>query len=262
MAGSIRQRGKQSWEVRAFVGKDPVTGKKQYATKTIRGEKRDAEIALGRMLGEIEDGQYAVRAGTVGELCEKWFAEAEPDLSPSTGPEYRRLLDNRIIPRWGSTPPRRLRTSDLDLWYSELRRNGALRGGPLEPNSVKRIHSVLRRALQQGVRWGWITTNPAANATLPRAHKKPMELPPPADVALIIERSGEGEPVPTDLPAARGRNRRTPRRDVRAPVEARRLRAPALAHRARHRRWRRRPAHRQGHEDPPGTPRHARRGDR
>jgi len=40
VAGSIRQRGKQSWEVRAFVGKDSATGKKQYVTKTIRGERR------------------------------------------------------------------------------------------------------------------------------------------------------------------------------------------------------------------------------
>ena len=28
VAGSIRQRGKQSWEVRAFAGKDAATGKK------------------------------------------------------------------------------------------------------------------------------------------------------------------------------------------------------------------------------------------
>lgn len=49
------------------------------------------------MLGEIEDGQYAVRAGTVGDLCEKWGAQAEPDLSPSVAPEYRRLLDSRIL---------------------------------------------------------------------------------------------------------------------------------------------------------------------
>jgi hypothetical protein len=55
--------------------------KKQYVTKTIRVERREAGVALGRMLGEIEDGQFAVRAGTVGDLCEKWFARAEPDLS-------------------------------------------------------------------------------------------------------------------------------------------------------------------------------------
>src|SRR5947207_3457614 len=170
-------------EVRACVGKEPVSGKKQYVTKTIRGKRREANVALGRMLGEIEDGQYAVRAGTVGDLCEKWFAQAEPDLSPSVGPEYRRILDNRILPKWRDVPLRRLRTADLDLWYGELRRKGALNGGPLAPNSVMRIHSVLRRALVQGVRWGWITTNPAPNATLPRVAKQQMNLPNPAGVA-------------------------------------------------------------------------------
>jgi hypothetical protein len=60
----------------------------------------------------------------------------------------------------GNVPLRRLRTSDLDLWYAELRRKGALNGGPLAPNSVMRIHSVLRRALGQGVKWGWISMNP------------------------------------------------------------------------------------------------------
>ena len=135
MAGSIRQRGKQSWEVRSFAGKDPATGKKRYVTKTIRGTRKEAEVALGRLLGEIEDGQHVVRAGTMGDLCERWYAQTAPDLSPSVAPEYRRLLDNRILPRWGSTPLRRVRTADLDLWYAELRRSGGLKsGGPLAPN--------------------------------------------------------------------------------------------------------------------------------
>lgn len=210
MAGSIRQRGKQSWEVRCFVGKDAVTGKKLYASKTVRGERRDAEVALGRMLGEIEDGQHAVRAGTVGELCERWFAQAEPDLSPAVAPNYRRLLDNRILPRWGDVPLRRLRTADIDLWYGELRRKGAVNGGPLTPNSVMRIHSVLRRALVQGVRWGWITTNPAANATLPRVRKQMLELPSPADVARLIDAAAKVNPsLPTffRLSAATGARR-------------------------------------------------------
>jgi hypothetical protein len=69
----------------------------------------------------------------------EWFTQAEPDLSPSVGPEYRRLLDNSILPRWGNVPLCRLRTADLDLWYAELRRTGALNGGPLAPNSVMRV---------------------------------------------------------------------------------------------------------------------------
>lgn len=187
MAGSIRQRGKHSWEVRAFAGRDAATGKKRYVTKTVRGAKRDGEVALGRLLAEIEDGQHAVQGGTVGELCEKWFAHAEPDLSPSVVPHYRWILDHRILPQFGSTPLRRLRTVDIDLWYAELRRSGRSGGRALAPATVRRTHAVLRRALAQGVKWGWLTHNPAANATPPQSRKQQLSLPDPAEVARLIE---------------------------------------------------------------------------
>jgi len=210
VAGSIRQRGKQSWEIRAFAGKDAETGKKRYVTRTVRGDRREAEVALGRLLGEIDDGQHAVRAGTVGELCERWYSHAAPDLSPAVAAEYRRLLDRRILPRWADVPLRRLRTADLDQWYSELRRSGAAGGKPLAPNTVMRSHAVLRRALAQGVKWGWLTANPAANASPPRSKKQHLELPDPADVARLIEAAANVNPsLPTyfRLAAATGARR-------------------------------------------------------
>lgn len=200
VAGSIRQRGKKSWEVRAFAGKDAETGKKRYVTRTVRGERREAEVALGRLLGEIEDGQHAVRAGTVGELCERWYAHASPDLSPAVAAEYRRLLDKRILPRWKDTPLRRLRTADLDQWYAELRRAGGPKGKALAPNTVVRAHAVLRRALAQGVKWGWLTVNPAANASPPRPRKQQLELPDPADIARLVKAAAKVNPsLPTYL---------------------------------------------------------------
>jgi integrase len=200
MAGSIRQRGKQSWEIRAFAGKDAETGKKRYVTRTVRGERREAEVALGRLLAEVDDGQHAVRAGTVGELCERWYSHAAPDLSPAVAAEYRRLLDKRILPRWSDTPLRRLRTADLDQWYAELRRSGAAGGKPLAPNTVIRSHAVLRRALAQGVKWGWMTLNPAANASPPRPRKQQLDLPEPADIARLIEAAAKVNPsLPTYL---------------------------------------------------------------
>jgi integrase len=200
MAGSTRQRGKQSWEIRAFAGKDAETGKKRYVTRTVRGDRREAEVALGRLLAEIEDGQHAVRAGTVGELCERWYSHAAPDLSPAVAAEYRRLLDRRILPRWADVPLRRLRTADLDQWYSELRRSGAAGGKPLAPNTVMRSHAVLRRALAQGVKWGWLTVNPAANASPPRPRKQQLDLPDPGDIARLIEAATKVNPsLPTYL---------------------------------------------------------------
>lgn len=210
MAGSIRQRGKQSWEVRAFAGRDAETGKKRYVTRTVRGERRDAEVALGRLLGEIEDGQHAVRAGTVGDLCDRWYAHAAPDLSPTVAAEYRRLLDKRILPRWGDVPLRRLRTAELDQWYGDLRRTGGPGSSALAPNTVLRAHAVLRRALAQGVKWGWLTVNPAANASPPRPKKQHIELPEPDEVTRLIEAAAKVNPsLPTyfRLAAATGARR-------------------------------------------------------
>lgn len=82
MAGSMRQRGTESWELRVHVGRDPETGKKQYATKTVRGSRREAERALARLVADVEDGAVAVRAGTVAELCERWFSQVEPTCRP------------------------------------------------------------------------------------------------------------------------------------------------------------------------------------
>jgi hypothetical protein len=109
MAGSLRQRGKTSWQLRVLVGRDEITGRKTYVSKTFRGGRREAERALARLVAEVEAGSTTAAAGTVAELCNKWFEYACPNLSPAVSAEYRRLLDKRILPRWGSTPVRRWR---------------------------------------------------------------------------------------------------------------------------------------------------------
>ena len=45
MAGSLRQRGPDSWELRVYVGTDPETHQRRYATRTIRGTRRAATRA-------------------------------------------------------------------------------------------------------------------------------------------------------------------------------------------------------------------------
>ena len=89
VAGSIRQRGKESWELRVFVGRDPVTDKKQYATKTFRATLCEAEPDVACITVQTEDRQLSVNGGTtVGELCEQWYANRERDWSPSTALGY------------------------------------------------------------------------------------------------------------------------------------------------------------------------------
>jgi hypothetical protein len=39
MRGFIRRRG-EAWELRVYLGQDAITGKKRYATRSVRGSRR------------------------------------------------------------------------------------------------------------------------------------------------------------------------------------------------------------------------------
>ncbi len=187
----MRPRGKESWELRVFVGRDPDTDRKQYMTRTVRGTKKEAGRELARLVVQVEDGQFSIKTGTVGELCERWYANGELGWAPSTAYGYRRILDLRILPRFGTTPLRKLRASEIDAWYAQLRKKGGKGGKQLDADTVKRFHAVLHAALKQGVRWGWLPSNPADNVTPPRATKHDIVLPTPADVLRLVEASAE-----------------------------------------------------------------------
>jgi hypothetical protein len=83
VAGSLRQRGRSSWELRVHAGRDELTGKKLYVTRTVRSGRRDAERELARLVASVEEAAKVVKAGTVGELCEKWSEITGPELSPA-----------------------------------------------------------------------------------------------------------------------------------------------------------------------------------
>jgi integrase len=67
-------------------------------------------------------------------------------------------------------------------------------GGPLAPASVRQVHAIIRRALAQGVKWGWLTNNPAARATPPRVLRPQLDAPEPEDVVRLIEQAREDDP--------------------------------------------------------------------
>jgi integrase len=51
---------------------------------------------------------------------------------------------------------------------------------------VKRVHNILRRALQQAVRWGWIVENPAVHASPPRTLRVEPTAPTPDEVSRLL----------------------------------------------------------------------------
>jgi integrase len=91
-------------------------------------------------------------------------------------------------------PLARLRTAQLDRFYGQLREKGGQGGKPLSAATVRQVHAIIRRALQQGIRWGWITTNPAALASPPRVRASQLGPPVPADVVKLIGEAASADP--------------------------------------------------------------------
>lgn len=193
MAGHLRKRG-QSWELVAFSGRDGLTGKKRYVSRSVKGTKREAEAALARLVTEVEDGHHNAASGTVGELLEQWYDVARSGWSPVTVRQHRSVLDRHLLPRFGDTPLRRLKTADIDKYYAQLRRRGRAGGRPLSAGTVLRIHAVLRSALGQARKWGWITVNPAELASPPRDRGAEISPPSLTDLARLLSVVDDDEP--------------------------------------------------------------------
>jgi integrase len=191
--GSIRQRGTNSWELRVYRGVDPDTGRQRYEYRTVRGSRRCAERELKAFVAEVDNA--LVHAGTVEELLERWFAAASPGWSPTTAAHTRSIIDCHLAPHLGHLPVAKVTTADIDALYGHLLAYGGPGGDGLQPATVRRIHSVLHRAMVQAHRWGWIWINPASEANPPRVRRPEITLPTPQQVMTLLDTVGEDSPA-------------------------------------------------------------------
>lgn len=171
-----------------YLGRDAATGKQRYLTRTVRGTKREAEKVCATLVAEASRGRFGTQSsGTVAALLDAWMAQIEPDASPSTIATYRGYVRRWILPRLGDKKVDRLRPEDLDRLYTDLRKQ-------LSPASVLKVHTILRAALGQAVRWRMLSENPAALAKPPRPAKPPIRPPTPEQVAQLIAVADDLDP--------------------------------------------------------------------
>jgi integrase len=136
---------------------------------------------------DASKGKFTTKAsGTLEGLLKDWLANLEPHDSPSTIATYRGYVQRWIVPRLGDKKVDRLRPDDFDRFYVELRKH-------LGAASVLKIHTILRSALQQAVRW-MLSENPAALATRPRPKTPPIRPPTPEQVARLLAAADEYDP--------------------------------------------------------------------
>lgn len=176
--------------------------------------KQKAERMLAALLVE-EDAPVS---GTFGDLAERWYELRSPaDWSPKTAKETRWMLDHYLAPLM-KTPLTRPTPVKLDAFYSSLRARGGKGGATLSAASVRRIHTVVHSALNQGIRWGLLSGNPAQRASPGQVDDRDIDPPAPEDLLRLFRRRRAGEPGPCGVPRARCRHRRPAIGAVRAAL--------------------------------------------
>lgn len=117
---------------------------------------------------------------------EAWFVVASGSWAPITIRQTRSVVDRYLHPQLGSIRVGELTPSVIDAAYVRLRVSGGGRGQGLSSGTLARVHVVLRSALAQARRWGWIFDNPVERAHRIKVRKTERQPPTPDEVAVLI----------------------------------------------------------------------------
>lgn len=173
-AGTIRQRKDGRWEARYTVGRDPGTGK-QVQRSVYGATQQEVRKKLAQLTAALDAGTYKEPCKmTVGQWLDIWSADYLGGVKPFTVVSYTGHIKNHLKPALGSVKLEALNAHTIQEFYNSL---GAEREGKpgLSPKTVKNIHGVLHKALQQAVKIGYLRFNPADACELPRAVRKELK---------------------------------------------------------------------------------------
>ena len=178
-AGSIRKittthNGKEYtyWQGRYTEGYDACTGKQIQRSITGKTQKEVAQ-KLRQITAEIDAKTYVAPCKlSISEWMSIWAQDYLVGVKASTAYLYRRTIELYIDPHLGHIRLDALNAHTVQHFYNELAKPSKPDAAPLSAKSIKNIHGVLHKALQQAVLLNYICYNPTTACVLPKIVKK------------------------------------------------------------------------------------------
>ncbi len=178
MRGHIRKRG-TTYSIVINISPDPETGKRRQKWYSGYRNKKAAEAELTRLLNSVDQGTYVEpkKLTLAKYLREEWLpAKATSKMKPTTYEGYRMNCETHIIPTLGGYRLQALQPDMLSSFYRKLITTGRSDGkGGLSPKTIRHIHGIIHKALQDAAKKGHVPRNVADLADLPEraAHAEP-----------------------------------------------------------------------------------------
>src|SRR5215210_2850412 len=165
--GSIRKRKDGRWEGR-YSAHTPE-GRRQ---KTVYGvtRKEVAEKLTEAMANRNKGLVFDAGKLTLDDHLERWLeGVVKPSASHRTYSTNAQQVRTHISPTLGRIKLRNLRKAHIDRLYREKLDSG------LSPSTVRRVHAVLHKALEESVKGDLILRNPATHANKPKVQQEEIE---------------------------------------------------------------------------------------
>ena len=178
--GSIYKRSDGRWAATVTLGHEG--GKRKR--KTYYGETRkEAQEQLTAALRTIQQGLPITNDRlTVGRYLERWLNEsAKPTIRPKTYHSYAQLIRLHLTPDLGHIVLGKLTPQDVQEFVNRKLKVG------LSARTVQYLHSVLRRALGQALKWGLVPRNVATLVDPPRVRRTDVRPLLPDQARLLLE---------------------------------------------------------------------------
>ena len=180
-------------------GTDPVTGKRRQLRESA-ATYADAKRLLTKLQRQVDEDQQPKSAITVRQAITQWLDVAE--LGDTTRERYDDLIRLYVLPTFGDMQAGKVDAELLERFYARLHQcremcTGRSRGGhecrPLSSSTTRKIHYIIRGALERAVRWRHLGVNKAAMAEAPSpTHTEPD--PPSADEAAVLLNTAWADP--------------------------------------------------------------------
>ena len=129
-----------------------------------------AEAEVHAITARLDKGSYRdPKSGkaAVSLVAEEWFT-SKRKIGRTTKRDYRDLLDNYIIPRWGTWQVAAIQWEDVNEWLTELETKPGKSGKTLGAARIIKAYRVLSMVMKHAVFSKRISTNPCHDHELPR----------------------------------------------------------------------------------------------
>ncbi|MHB8191381.1 MAG: tyrosine-type recombinase/integrase [Ferrimicrobium sp.] len=168
------------------AGLDPATGKYRYISKTVQCGPRIADRALAEL---VSSTKQAYSSATVETILNEFLRLNEGSgIGLRTLASYRMLAKNHIIPRLGLKRVDALTAQDLDRVYQRMASD------EVGISTIGHCHGLIRVALTQAMKWGWVDKNVAKLASPPTSRRSVVTAPSPEELGQILTLASKRSP--------------------------------------------------------------------